>query len=179
MNPLDWDAPWIVVALGLFVIVMARANGTYWVGRAISRGASRTRLGALMTSPGYRRASGWIATWGAPVVSVSFLTVGVQTLVNLAAGASRMPLRRYLPAVTFGSLIWACIYATVGVLSWRAFIAVYRRWPTAAVVAASLAAVALACYVVVQLRGGRRGRSVDPAQDEVIEPSGQTDAVVS
>ena len=61
--------------------------------------------------------------WGAPVVTASFLTVGVQTLVNLAAGLARMPLRRYLPALVVGGAIWAFIYATV----WTAGLAAWRR----------------------------------------------------
>ncbi len=158
MNPFAWDAPWIVVALGLFVIVMLRANGTYWLGRAIAAGTARTRARRLMDSPGYVNATKWINTWGAPVVSISFLTVGVQTLINLAAGASKMPLRRYLPAVSVGCAIWAAIYATVGVLSWQAFIVVYRRWPVAALTVAVAVVGLLAWYVVRQIRGARSGR---------------------
>ena len=45
----------------------------------------------------------------------TFLTVGVQTAVNLMAGAGRMPLVRYLPAVAVGSLIWAGVYTVAGV----------------------------------------------------------------
>ena len=48
-----------------------------------------------------------VARWGAPVVTLSFLTVGIQTLVNLAAGVMRMPLRRYIPALTVGAILWA------------------------------------------------------------------------
>lgn len=54
-------------------------------------------------------------------VPLSFLTVGIQTAVNASAGISRMSLKRYLPAVTVGCLIWALIYSTVGmavVLAW-------------------------------------------------------------
>lgn len=46
------------------------------------------------------------------MVALSFLTVGFQTLVNLAAGAARMPLRRYLPAMV--------VTTTAGLLSLRA-----------------------------------------------------------
>jgi membrane protein DedA with SNARE-associated domain len=45
---------------------------------------------------------------------VSFLTVGFQTLINLAAGVTRMSLRHYLPAVVVGSVMWAFVYATIG-----------------------------------------------------------------
>ena len=39
-----------------------------------------------------------MARFGAPLVTLSFLTVGVQTVLNAAAGGLRMPLRRYTPA---------------------------------------------------------------------------------
>ena len=49
--------------------------------------------------------NGW--SNGAPIVTISFLTIGFQTLANLAAGATGMKLRHYLPAVTIGGLLWA------------------------------------------------------------------------
>ena len=104
--------PW---AFGvLFLIVMARANATYWIGRGAESGAERTRLSAVLGSPKFRRAQGFVSRWGAPIVTISFLTIGLQTLINLAAGVARMPLRRYLPAVALGSIVWALLYATVG-----------------------------------------------------------------
>src|SRR5690606_11553143 len=55
-----------------------------------------------------------IHRWGPAAVTVSFLTVGIQTVVNLAAGYLRMPLGRYLMALTLGCLLWAAIWTTVG-----------------------------------------------------------------
>ncbi len=103
MDPTTWDAPFPIVVAALFVIVMARANATYWVGRLSAAGARRTRVARWMDADGYRRAVDRINRWGAPAVSASFLTIGVQTLVNLAAGGTRMPLIRYLPATIVGS----------------------------------------------------------------------------
>lgn len=123
----DWPYPLAVATL--FVIVMLRANGTYWLGRGLRTGARRTRLTKLVDSPGFGRAENLIGRWGAPVVTLCFLTVGVQTMVNLAAGATRMPLRRYLPAVTVGSVIWAFIYATVGFVTVQALVLVHRQSP--------------------------------------------------
>ena len=39
MNPMEWDAPFSVIVAALFVIVMCRANATYWLGVLIARGA--------------------------------------------------------------------------------------------------------------------------------------------
>jgi membrane protein DedA with SNARE-associated domain len=139
----------------LFVIAMLRGNLTYWVGRAAEAGANRTRARRLIGSPGFRRAAGLLNRWGPPVVTISFLTVGLQTLINLAAGVSRMPLRRYLPAVSIGALIWAFVYATVGAFTLTAWVALYRLSPVAAVAVVVVLLAALAAFVVRQVRTGR------------------------
>lgn len=158
MNPLEWDAPWFVVSTGLFVIVMLRANGTYWFGRLLERGARRTRAARVMSSPGYARAVERLNRWGAPVVSLSFLTLGVQTLVNLAAGATRMPLQRYLPAVTVGCVVWALVYGTVGMIGFQTVALLWRRSPVLTLALGGLLAAGVTAVIV-----RRRRRAVRPA----------------
>lgn len=142
--------PWLV--LTLFGIVMLRANATYWLGRGAESGAERTRLARVLRSERFRRAQRIVGRWGAPVVTVSFLTVGIQTLINLAAGVARMPLRRYLPAVTLGCVLWAFLYATVGVVTLAAWRRVYELSPAGATVGTIVLAGALAGFVAWQLR---------------------------
>lgn len=160
MNPMQWDAPWFIVSAALFVIVMLRANGTYWFGRLLERGARRTRAARLLSSPGYASAVARLNRWGAPLVSLSFLTIGVQTLVNLAAGATRMPLRSYLPAVTVGCVVWAVIYGTVGMIGFRAVGLLWQRSPALTLVLAGLLASVAALLV-------RRRREAGPHRVEV------------
>lgn len=74
------------------------------------------------------------------MVALSFLTVGFQTLVNLAAGAARMPLRRYLPAMVVGGIAWAFLYATAGFVGFEAWT---QLWERSAVVAIVLLIVAV------------------------------------
>mgnify|MGYP003383296603 CR=1 FL=1 len=114
MDPTQWEAPFPVIVGALFLIVMLRANGTYWVGRLGVERAHRTRLAAALESPGYRKAARRLNEYGAPLITFSFLTIGFQTLANLAAGATAMPLGRYLPAVTLGAVLWAFLYAALG-----------------------------------------------------------------
>lgn len=114
MDPTQWEAPFPVVVGALFVIVMLRANGTYWLGRFGVERAQRTWLAAALESPGYRKAARRLNEYGAPLITFSFLTIGFQTLANLAAGATAMPLGRYLPAVTLGAVLWAFLYAALG-----------------------------------------------------------------
>jgi membrane protein DedA with SNARE-associated domain len=93
-----------------------------------------------------------VARWGAPVVTLSFLTVGIQTLVNLAAGVMRMPLRRYLPALTIGAILWAFLYATMGFATFAAWRRVYELSPAVAVACIVVLLAGLAGYIVWQVR---------------------------
>lgn len=119
-DPTTWDLPFAIVVASLFVIVMLRGNATYLLGRGISAGARRTRAARLMESRHYATGAKWVNRWGAPAVALCFLTVGLQTMVLLAAGVMRMPLRSYLPAVIIGSVLWAFLYGTVGMIGFRA-----------------------------------------------------------
>lgn len=103
-----------------FVIAMLRSNGTYWAGRGLRAGGARLGDGDRLDRPAVHRTEALVSRWGAPAIAVSFLTVGVQTLINAAAGALRMPLSRYVPATVVGSLLWATLYTSVGVALWEA-----------------------------------------------------------
>lgn len=152
MDPTTWDAPFPIIVAGLFVIVMARSNATYWVGRLAGNGVRRTRASSWMESDGYRRAVDRINRWGAPAVSVSFLTIGVQTLVNLAAGATKMPLIRYLPATVVGSIAWALLYGTIGFVGFEALVLLWQHSPVVAIIAGLVLLGALAWFIARQLR---------------------------
>lgn len=152
MDPTQWDAPFPLVVVALFCIVMARVNATYWIGRLGAARAHRSRLASKMESPGYRRAVRRINTYGAPVIVLSFLTVGVQTLVNLAAGAIEMPLRRYLPAAVVGSALWALLYAMIGTVGLDLFLRLYGYSPVVAWLLAVTIGLGVAWFVVSQVR---------------------------
>ena len=85
----------------LFVVACARGGATYALARGL-RDAS-TKRSPWAERPAIQRAERLVSRYGAPAVSVSFLTVGVQTAVNAAAGVLRMPLRHYLPALAVGA----------------------------------------------------------------------------
>jgi membrane protein DedA with SNARE-associated domain len=106
----DW--PTVPLFVFLTVVAFARGGTTYALGRG-GRGLSDRRA-RLDERPSVQRAEELVGRYGAPAVTLSFLTVGVQTAVNLAAGTLRMPLPRYLPALLAGALIWATIYLTLG-----------------------------------------------------------------
>jgi membrane protein DedA with SNARE-associated domain len=116
-----------------------------------------------MAKPGFARVQELVARWGAPLVSVSFLTVGLQTLVNLAAGVTRMPLRRYLPALAIGSLLWGFLYATVGLATFSAWRTLYQLSPSLTVAITIVLLVGLALYIAVEVRQRRTERAASPA----------------
>jgi len=159
MDPTQWGAPFPLVVAALYGIVLLRASATYWLGRAIVAGTTHTRWAHLVDSAGYRRAAERIDRWGPPAVALSFLTVGVQTLVNLAAGAGRMKLRHYLPALAVGGFVWALLYATIGFAGFAAVGALWARSPVVAVVLVLGVVAAVAGYVVRQSRRARARRA--------------------
>lgn len=113
-NVLDSWPVWAtfgVFFLGAFV----RGAVTYAVGRGLRGAGERGGRSARFDRPMVRRAEQWITSWGPPVVALGFLTVGVQTAINAAAGGLKMPLSRYVPALVVGAVIWATIYVTVGI----------------------------------------------------------------
>ncbi|MDN5791028.1 MAG: VTT domain-containing protein [Micrococcales bacterium] len=107
--------------IALWLIVMARSNATYWVGRGAIAGWRRHRPGPERDRQA--RAESLILRLGPVAVVLSYLTVGIQTTIHLAAGVLRMPLRYYVPAAAVGSIAWAAIYATIGIAVVQAWLA--------------------------------------------------------
>ncbi|QCR55000.1 hypothetical protein C1N80_10505 [Brachybacterium sp. SGAir0954] len=144
----------------LYVVILCRAGATYAIARGTRSVADRGRVAELLASPRVRRATGIVNSWGAPVVALSFLTVGFQTAANAAAGLTGMPLRRYLPALAIGGLAWAVVYATIGLVALAAWFELFLRSPWAAV-----AVLALIVVLVVVVVLSRRSRAHRRAQD--------------
>lgn len=152
MDPTQWNVPYPAIVAALFCIVFMRAGGTYLVGRLATYGARHTRLARLIDSPAFVAASERIDRYGAPVVGLSFLTIGFQTVANLAAGATRMRLIHYLPALALGGLAWAFIYATIGTVGLDLFGRLYALSPIGAISAVSAVVVGIAGYLTWQHR---------------------------
>jgi membrane protein DedA with SNARE-associated domain len=146
--------------LALFVIVMARSNATYWVGRGAIAGWQRRRPRPSKESR--LRAEKLIRRLGPVAVALSYLTIGIQTTIHLTAGALRMPLPLYLPATVVGSAAWAVIYATIG-------LAVVEAWLAAA--AGSWYALAgFVALIVVGIATWVLGRKRIQRQSEKVQP---------
>ena len=79
----------------------------------------------------------------------------MQTLVNAAAGALRMPLSRYVPAAVVGSLLWATLYTSAGLALWEALTGGAGWWLLVAVAVAVLVAGASRWLRAVASRSAR------------------------
>ncbi|MFJ6940658.1 DedA family protein [Streptomyces sp. NPDC101132] len=146
-----------LTAGALYVIVLLRAGGTFALGWLAGAGARRSRFAERISSAKFQRAERAIQRWGAPVVAVSFFTVGFQTAANFLAGSMRMPLSRYLPALFLGGAAWALIYATAGLGVLEVLARLFAE-QTALGVSGVAALVLLACGIVAY----RRRRSTPP-----------------
>jgi membrane protein DedA with SNARE-associated domain len=153
------DLPFPLAVTVLFVVVLLRASATYWLGRAAYAGAGRTRAHQALASRRFQTAQSWIGRWGAPVITLSFLTIGFQTAVNLAAGVIRMPLRRYLPAMAVGCVLWAVLYATVGFVTIEALGRLYELSPVTAKVLLVLLILGLSGFIALQIRNSKEEKA--------------------
>ncbi|MFI8966530.1 DedA family protein [Streptomyces sp. NPDC053493] len=154
-----------LTAGALYVIVLLRAGGTFAVGWLAGAGARRSRFAGRISSAKFRRAERAIQRWGAPVVAVSFLTVGFQTAANFLAGSMRVPLPRYLPALFLGGAAWALLYATAGLGVLEVLRTLFAERPAlgASAVAVLLLAV---CAAVLYRRRRAAPSSADPVAEE-------------
>ena len=146
--------PWVF--LFFWCLAMMRSHTMYWIGRGITAGTARTRWVSLLESPVYARAQAWSARWGVLAVPVSFLTVGIQSVIQLSAGVARMPLRRYVAATAAGAIAWAAVYTTIGM----AILTAWLTGPTGRLASLMMLTVLVLVVVIRRsrvMRGGQGG----------------------
>lgn len=163
----DWfDALPIEVALAfMWVVGIVRTSIVYALGTLAAEGGARLdRIRKAMDSPLYRKARRLINRWGVIAVPLCFLTVGLQTAVIITTGFTKMPLRRWVPAMLVGTFMWACIYTTIGFAILAALGLEPWMFPLA------LAIVITVMVIVAQLRERRINReTVENTADNIAE----------
>lgn len=163
----DWfDALPIEVALAfMWVVGIVRTSIVYALGALAAEGGARLdRIRKAMDSPLYRKARRLINRWGVIAVPLCFLTVGLQTAVIITTGFTKMPLRRWVPAMLVGTFMWACIYTTIGFAILAALGLEPWMFPLA------LAIVITVLVIVTQLRERRINReTVENTADNSAE----------
>lgn len=163
----------VTVAI-LFVIVLLRAQATYWAGRSVGNGIRRTAAGRRMNGPRTQRAIASLHRWGPPLITVSFLTVGFQTVVNAAAGLTRMRWGRYTAAMLPGCVLWALLYGTVGFAAFTALFTLTGPWQWAAlgaILALAVAGVAIRRHARRRLAAADRAAGPIEGQHAAAEPA--------
>lgn len=163
----EWfDALPIEVALAfMWVVGIVRTSIVYALGALAAEGGARLdRIRKAMDSPLYRKARRLINRWGVIAVPLCFLTVGLQTAVIITTGFTKMPLRRWVPAMLLGTFIWACVYTTIGFAILAALGLEPWMFPLA------LAIVITVLVIVSQLRERRINReTVENATVDITE----------
>ena len=163
----EWfDALPIEVALAfMWVVGIVRTSIVYALGALAAEGGARLdRIRKAMDSPLYRKARRLINRWGVIAVPLCFLTVGLQTAVIITTGFTKMPLRRWVPAMLVGTFMWACIYTTIGFAILAALGLEPWMFPLA------LALVITVLVIVTQLRERRINReTVENTADNIAE----------
>lgn len=174
------EGPFIAVFAFLCVVIFFRAQGTYWLGRYVAH-VVYSQVGNHAEKPWCQRFDSWLTSErivrgidtvqrrGWPVVTFSFLTVGFQTIANLAAGILRMPWMLYTAAMIPGGIAWASIYATIGWTVWKAAMASATGSPWGVLVIIAI----LGVYGVFVIRRKRAGDAIidHSTHDNVEEPS--------
>jgi membrane protein DedA with SNARE-associated domain len=155
MTNWGWPIGWLFAAL--FVIAMLRGQLLYWIGRTLTRATlDHTYPRAGWRASAYRWLEGGganagiesVRRWGLVAVPFSYLTLGVQSAIQAAAGVLRIPCWHYCVAQIPGALAWAGIYTSFGFVTWAAIGAGIRRYPAPTVTLLLVTLViGLACAV--------------------------------
>lgn len=164
--------PFAITFAALFCIVLLRAQATYWAGRGASAGTRHTALRRKIDGPRMSRTIAVLNKWGLPVITVSFVTIGFQTVVNAAAGLTRMRWGRYTIAMVPGCIVWALLYATVGFAAFTAWMNVGGAWKWAALAALALL-LAGGVWIVLHVRAMRRRGTAATINPEAAAATGQ------
>ncbi|MDO5619164.1 DedA family protein [Kocuria sp.] len=144
--------PLLWAVLFFWMVGIVRTSIVFGLGRAAAEGSRRSVrwVQRIIESPVYLRAAAFVNRWGVLAVPVCFLTIGFQTAVILTTAITRMPLMRWIPAMLVGTLIWGCIYGTVGMA------VVYAWMANPLVTAGIILLLAAAVYLVHRITGRSR-----------------------
>lgn len=152
---------WLLFAV-FFGIAALRTQVTYWLARVATNqllnrskpsGRIMTRVHAWLSGGSADRGVAAINRWGVLMVPASFLMVGSKTIINAAAGVTRMSFAKYLPAMIIGCSLHATIYATVGWAAWTSALAAAAGSPWAL---AGVVGLVVLLFVAVLYRRRRR-----------------------
>ncbi len=151
------DGPFLGVYLLLFSVVALRSSATYGLGRyghylamkaKKPSGGFPLRIWSSVHSEKTTNAMDMLRRRGWVAIPICFLTVGVQTVICVAAGAIGMSLPTWIASAFAGWLAWAAIYSTIGFAVWGAAVSTAAGSPVGIAITVTVV-VALLVYVVL------------------------------
>ena len=155
MNAPSWIEPGPALVLFLFCFaVTPRAQGTYWLGRAVAAGLIKAdgrggiigRLSKWLNGPTPKKGAAILNSWGIIVIPLCFMTVGLQTAVLAGAGLVRMSWIRFTLAMLPGAIAWSLLYGLAALAVWAAAISAVAGSPWTLAAIAALIAIAAIIY---------------------------------
>ncbi|MCS4484198.1 hypothetical protein NXS08_01655 [Gleimia sp. 6138-11-ORH1] len=117
------EGPFPILVAFLTGVVFFRSQGTYWLARLVTTGViiGSTNSKNLFIQRTHRWLEGasvqhgvdMVDRWGLIVIPLSFLTIGIQTIIHAGAGVVKLNWLLYTLTAIPGYLAWAFLYATV------------------------------------------------------------------
>jgi membrane-associated protein len=144
------------IILWLVVTVCAGLGDSigYAIGRRFGPSLRRTKLIQKYGTDGWDKATGILQRRGAWAVYFARFLPVVRTLTPAAAGASRLPYRKFLPAVVAGAACWSAMHIAIGAALGEAAERIEGVISTGGIVV--LGVVVLALIVTLAIRKRRK-----------------------
>lgn len=139
----EWAQEGPPLILFLFIVVTSRAQGTYWLARAIPELVARKheqagprlqKVAAWLNGPVPKKGKAILEKWGVIALPASFLTVGLQTAVLAGAGMVRMRWLLFTIMIFPGTVVWALIYGYGLLAVWTTVVGALAGSPIAWVI---------------------------------------------
>lgn len=174
----EWAQSGLPLVAFLFFVVFFRAQGTYWIARAIPAVVNKASgkltwlqgLARWANGPVPRKGAAILERWGIIVIPLCFLTVGLQTAVLAGAGLVRMNWAKFTLAMLPGCVAWAFLYGYGLLAVYTAAVRAAAGSPWAWLVLACVAG--LVALVVVKRRREGAAKAVLEVPAEAEGPAG-------
>jgi membrane protein DedA with SNARE-associated domain len=145
------------------VVSLSTAAGTlgalvdYYLGLMISRNRAlgSIRRVAFIDERFLRVVDRWFRLHSSSTVFISRMVPGARTLASFPAGATRMPIRKFVIFTASGCLIWSVLLTYVGVFLGRNWGTMVQFSGYLSIITAALAGIALLGWFLI--KRGRRG----------------------
>lgn len=117
------EGPFPILVTFLAFVVFLRSQGTYWLARLVTegviKGSARTenlylkKVRRWLKGASVQHGVDIVDRWGLIVIPLSFLTIGIQTIIHAGAGVVKLNWFLYTLTAIPGYFAWGFLYATV------------------------------------------------------------------